>query len=96
MGCSFKTQSYVIAISDVFWKKKKKGSGGFTKAVNFTTNHWNHGWKNDMAIYSTNNERKLVLGEGFIRILKNKISKYRTSISKKLKNTTTNIIELLK
>ena len=49
-----------------------------------------------MAIYSTNNEGKPVVGERFIRILKNKICKYRTSTAKKIKNTTINIIELLK
>ena len=60
-------------------------SGGLIKEVNFTTNHWNHGWKNNIAIYSTNNEGKPVVDKRFIRILKNKIGKYMTSISKKLK-----------
>ena len=37
---------------------------------------------NDIAIYSTHNEEKSVTAERFIRILKNKIYKYMTSISK--------------
>ena len=41
-------------------------------------------WLQDNAIvmYSTNNERKSVIAERFIRTLKNKIYKYMTSISK--------------
>ena len=35
-------------------------------------------------MYSTNNERKPVIAERFIRILKNKIYKFITSISKKV------------
>ena len=37
---------------------------------------------NDIQIYSTHNEGKSVVAERFIRILKNKIYKYMTSISK--------------
>ena len=33
-------------------------------------------------MYSTNNEGKSVVGERFIRTLKNKIYKYKTAISK--------------
>ena len=36
--------------------------------------------KNDIANYSTHNEGKSVVAERFIRTLKNKISKYITSI----------------
>ena len=39
---------------------------------------------NDIVIYSTHNEGKFVVAERFIRILKNKIYKYMTSISKKV------------
>ena len=38
--------------------------------------------KNDIEIYSTHNEGKSVVAERFIRILKNKIHKYMTSVSK--------------
>ena len=38
--------------------------------------------KNDIEIYSTNNEEKCVISERFIRTLKNKIYKYMTSLSK--------------
>ena len=38
--------------------------------------------KNDIEIYSTNNEEKSVITERFIRTLKNKIYKYMTSLSK--------------
>ena len=37
---------------------------------------------NDIEMYSTNNEGKSVIAERFIKILKNKIYKYMTSISK--------------
>ena len=37
---------------------------------------------NNIAKYSTHNERKSVVAERFIRIIKNKIYKYMTSISK--------------
>ena len=38
--------------------------------------------KNDIEIYSTNNEEKCVISERFIRTLKNEIYKYMTSLSK--------------
>ena len=38
--------------------------------------------ENDIEMYSTHNEGKSVVGERFIRTLKNKIYKYITSISK--------------
>ena len=38
--------------------------------------------KNNLEIYSTNNEGKSVIAERFIRSLKNKIYEYMTSISK--------------
>ena len=39
---------------------------------------------NNIEMYSTHNEGKSVVGERFIRTLKNKIYKYMTSISKKV------------
>ena len=39
---------------------------------------------NDIEIYSMYNEEKTVVTERFIKILKNKIYKYMTSISKYL------------
>ena len=38
--------------------------------------------KNDIEMYSTHNEGKSVVAERFIRILKNKIHKYMTYVSK--------------
>ena len=38
--------------------------------------------QNAMGMYSTHNEGKSVIAEGFIRTLKNKIYKYMTSITK--------------
>ena len=38
--------------------------------------------KNDIEMYSAHNEGKSVVAERFIRTLKNKIYKYKTSISK--------------
>ena len=61
--------------------------------------------KNDIEVYSTYNERKSVVPERFIRILKNKLYKYMTLISKKVyinksadivMNATIHIIEQIK
>ena len=38
--------------------------------------------KNDIEMYSTNNEGKSAVSERFIRTIKNKIYKHMTSISK--------------
>ena len=38
--------------------------------------------KNDIEMYSTHNEGKSVVAEGFIRTLKKKLYKYMTSVSK--------------
>ena len=38
--------------------------------------------KNDIQMYSPHNEGKSVVAERFIKTLKNKISKYMTSVSK--------------
>ena len=60
---------------------------------------------NDIKMYSTRNEGKSVFAERFIRTFKNKISKYRTSISKNMyidklddwqMNPTIDIIDQLK
>ena len=40
--------------------------------------------ENGIAMYSTHNEGKSVVAERFIRILKNKIYKYMTSVSKNI------------
>ena len=40
--------------------------------------------KIDIEMYSTHNEGKSVVAEGFARTLKNKIYKYMTSISKNM------------
>ena len=37
---------------------------------------------NDIEIYSTHNEGKFVIAERFIKTLKNKVSKYMTSVSR--------------
>ena len=37
--------------------------------------------KNDIEMYSTHDEEKSVVAEGFIRTIKNKINKYMTSVS---------------
>ena len=39
---------------------------------------------NDIELYSTHNEGKIVVAERFIKTLKNKIYKYMTSVSKKV------------
>ena len=39
---------------------------------------------NNIEIYSTYNEEKFIATEGFIKILKNKIYKHMTAVSKKV------------
>ena len=39
---------------------------------------------NNIEIYSTYNEEKFITTEGFIKILKNKIYKHMTAVSKKV------------
>ena len=56
---------------------------GKIKAMNFIMDQWNH-FNIDIEMYSTHNEGKSVPAERLIRILKNKIYKYMTSISKSL------------
>ena len=46
------------------------------KDINFIIDQWNHGYKNDIEMYSTHNEGKSVVAERFIRTLRNKICKY--------------------
>ena len=40
-------------------------------AVNFIVDQQNHGYKNDIELYSMINEGKSVVAERFIRMLKN-------------------------
>ena len=49
------------------------------KAVNFTMKSFLQ--NNDIEMSSTHNERKFVFAEKFIGTLKNKICKYKTSVS---------------
>ena len=51
--------------------------------MNFIMDQWNH-FNIDKEMYSTHNEGKSALAERLIRILKNKIYKYMTSISKSM------------
>ena len=53
------------------------------KGSEFYNNYFKKWLKdNDIEMYSTNNERKSVIAERFIRTLKNKTYKYMTSVSK--------------
>ena len=54
---------------------------GLIKAVNIAKNQWKY-WleKNSIEMYSAHNERKSVVTERIIRILKTKMFKYMTSI----------------
>ena len=56
---------------------------GYIGVVNFTIGQWNHlSKKNGVEMYSTHNEAKSVIPKRFIWKLKNKIYKYKTSVSK--------------
>ena len=54
---------------------------GLRKAVNIAKNQWKY-WleKNGIEMYSAHNERKSVVTERIIRILKTKMFKHMTSI----------------
>ena len=54
---------------------------GLIKAVNIAKNQWKY-WleKNSIEMYSAHNERKSVVTERIIRILKTEMFKYMTSI----------------
>ena len=63
--------------------KRKPNKIWVDKGSEFYNNSFKKWLKdNDIVMYSTNNERKSVVAERFIRTLKNKIYKYMTSISK--------------
>ena len=72
--------------------------------MNFTIDQWNHGNKNAIDLHSTQKEGKFVVAQRFFKTLKNKIYKYRISISKydyidkldDIVNTTIHITETLK
>ena len=54
--------------------------------MNFTIDQWNQDLKkNYREMFSTNNEGKSVIAERFIEILKKKIYKYMTSVSKSMR-----------
>ena len=63
--------------------KRKPNKIWVDKGSEFYNNYFKK-WlqDNDIVMYSTNNERKSVIAERFIRALKNKIYKYMTSGSK--------------
>ena len=87
MGYSFKRQKGVSLVN-AFQKMLTQFSRKPNKIwVDKGSQFYNNSFKkwlqdNDIAIYSTHNEGKFVVAERFIRTLKNKIYKYRTSISK--------------
>ena len=77
-----------VSIVNAFQKllddsKRKSNKIWVDKGGDFYKNYFKKWLKdNDIAMYSTHNERKSVVAERFIRTLKNKIYKYMTSISK--------------
>ena len=65
--------------------KRKPNKTWVDKGSKFYNNSFNKWLKdNNIEIYSTNNEGKSVIAERFIRILKTKIYKYMTAISKNM------------
>ena len=87
---------FLLCVIDIFSKyawviplKDKKGisiANAFQKIFKESNQKPNKKWlkDNDIVMYSTNNEGKSVVAERFIRLLKTKIYKYMTSISKNL------------
>ena len=76
--------SIVNAFQSILNKSKRKPNKiWFDKGSEFYNASFKK-WlqENDIVMYSTNNERKSVVAERFIRTLKSKIYKYLTSISK--------------
>ena len=62
--------------------KRKPNKIWVDKGSEFYNNSFKKWLQDNIEMYSTNNEGKSVIGERFIRTLKNKIYKYMTSISK--------------
>ena len=82
MGCSFKR----YAFQSIFTKSNRKPNKIWVdKGSQFYNNSFKK-WlqDNDIVMYSTHNEGKSVAAERFTRTLKNKISKYMTSILRNL------------
>ena len=78
-----KDVSIVNAFQSIFKKCNKKPKIWVDKGSESYSNYFKK-WlqDNNIVMYSTHNEEKSVLAERFIRILKNKIYKYMTSVSK--------------
>ena len=77
-----------VSIVNGFQKILKESNQKLNKIwVDKGTEFYNNSFKkwlkdNDIEMYSTNNEGKSVIAERFIKVLKNKIYKYMTAISK--------------
>ena len=79
-----KDVSIVNAFQSVLKKSNRKPNKIWVDKGSEFYNRSMKSWlgKNDIEIYSTHNERKSVVAGRFIRTIKNKIYKHRTSISK--------------
>ena len=87
MGCSLKDEegvSIVNAFQSILNRSKRKPNKIWVDKGSEFYNDCFKKWlqDNDTVMNSTHNEGKSVVAERFIRTLKNKISKYMTSISK--------------
>ena len=87
MGCSLKDEegvSIVNAFQSILNRSKRKPNKIWVDKDSEFYNDCFKKWlqDNDTVMNSTHNEGKSVVAERFIRTLKNKISKYMTSISK--------------
>ena len=79
-----KSVSIVAAFQSILKQSNRKPNkiwvGKGSEFYNASFKKWL--WDNDIVMYSTNNEGKSAVAERFIRMLKSKIYKYVTSISK--------------
>ena len=76
--------SIANAFQSILNKSNRKPNKIWVDKVSEFYNRSMRSWleKNDIEMYSTHNEGKSVVAEGFIRAIKNKIYKHMTSISK--------------
>ena len=74
----------VNAFHSIFKKSNRKPNKIWVDKGSEFNNRSMKSWlqDNDIVIYSTHNKGKSVFAERFIRAIKNKINKYKTSISK--------------
>ena len=89
MGCPFEREKGITitnAFQTILDESNRKPNKIWVDKGSELYNNAMKSWLQDNGIemYSTHNEGKSTVPEGFIRTLKNKMSEYTTSVSKKM------------